>query len=132
MNRAGVTLLEATVALVIVGTVSIGALSAFAAESRAAARERSAAPAVALARERVAALELLDQHALHVLPDSMSHGEATDGAARYAWTATTTPSAAEHDLYEIAVDVRWTDGAFALRTRTYRPADLSAGADVRP
>mgnify|MGYP001205221527 CR=1 FL=1 len=64
MKRAGFTLLEAVVALAIVGTVAIGALEAYGAEARAATRARASAPAAAIARERLSRPELLDAHAL--------------------------------------------------------------------
>jgi len=72
--RAGFTLLEATVAMTIVGIVGAGALAAFGADLRAADRARQMLPAVALAQDRMAILDLADAHTLRVLPDSMARG----------------------------------------------------------
>lgn len=122
MNRRGFTLLEATVALAIVGTVSIGALEAFAAESRAARRARDAAPAEAVASERLAQLSLLDARSLQALPDSLSRGATPAGAREYRWTAAARPVVGEPDLFQLQVAVRWDSGEYTLATRAYRPA----------
>ena len=122
MTRRGFTLLEATVALAIVGTVSIGALEAFAAESRAARRARDAAPAVAVASERLAQLSLLDATALQRIPDSLSRGSEPAGAREYRWTATAQRVAGEPDLFQLQVAVRWESGEYTLVSRAYRPA----------
>jgi type II secretory pathway pseudopilin PulG len=122
LKRAGFTLLEAAVSLAIIGTVSIGALEAFAAESRAALRARLAAPAVALASERLARLELLDAAALRALPDSLRRGQTGDGARSYEWRAEVQSVPDEPNLYALRVDVAWDAGTYALAARAYRPA----------
>lgn len=122
MRRAGFTLLEATVALAIVGTVAIGALEAFAAESRAARRARDAVPAVAMASERLAQLALLDGRALQALPDSLSRGAQQAGARAYTWTAGARRVAGEPDLFQLQVSVQWDSGEYSLVSRAYRPA----------
>ncbi len=122
MRRAGFTLLEAVVALAIIGLVSVGALSAYAAEARAAQRARETAPAAVIARERLSRLSLLDAHGLRAVPDSLRRGALTAGGASYDWTANAHPVPGEMDLYDLAVDVQWATGSYALRTRTYRPA----------
>lgn len=131
MRRTGFTLLEAVVALAIVGTVAIGALEAYAAEARAATRERESAPAAALARERMARLELLDAHALRTLPESLSRGRLATPLP-YEWTAGARAVDGEPDLYELSVDVRWPDGAVALRGRSYRPPLATRGFGAIP
>jgi len=132
VKRAGFTLLEAMVALAIVGTVAIGALEAYATEARAATRERESAPAAALARERMARLELLDTHTLRTLPESLSRGRLTVGPIPYEWTALARAVYREPDLYELSVDVRWPDGAVALRGRSYRPPLVTRGFGAVP
>lgn len=132
MKRAGFTLLEAVVALAIVGTVAIGALEAYAAEARAATRERESAPAAAMARERLSRLELLDAHALRTLPESLSRGQLAAGPLLYDWTASARPVTGEPDLYDLGVEVRWVDGAIALRGRSYRPPLVTRGTGTTP
>ena len=131
MKRAGFTLLEAVVALAIVGTVAIGALEAYAAEARAATRARESAPAAAIARERLSRLELLDAHALRTLPESLSRGRLTDPIP-YEWSALAREVRGEPDLYEFSVDVRWADGAVALRGRSYRPPLVTRATGATP
>jgi len=120
MRRAGFTLLEATVALLIVGIVAIGALEAFAVEADAARRARQAAPAAAMAAERLAQLQLLDARGLQSLPDSLRTGRLIDGNRVYEWTASAMPVRDERDLYTVRVDVRWEAGEYALATRVFR------------
>lgn len=122
MRRAGFTLLEATVALALVGVVAIGALEAFAAESRAAFRSRQLAPAVALASERLARLELLDASRLLALPESLRTGTDRDGLREYRWLADVVPVRNEPGLYALTVDVRWESGAYHVGSRVFRTA----------
>ena len=120
MTRPGFSLLEAVVALVIVGTASAAAYAAFAADAGAASGERASAPAVAIATEQMAQLQLLDAHTLLAIPDSLRRGQVAVGATGYEWHADARAVPTEYGLYELAIDVRWKTGTYALRTRTYR------------
>lgn len=120
-RRRGFTLLEATVALTIVGLVALGALQAFSLEAAVAQRTRATAPAVALASERVARLQLLDARTLRWLPDSSQHGRVVDHERWYAWSASVAPVPDQRDLYTVEVAVRWDTGHYLLATRVYRP-----------
>ncbi len=123
MRRAGFTLLEAAVSLAIVGTVAVAALDAFAVEARTARRARAAAPAVALAGERLARLQLLDARELRALPDSMREGAfATADGWSYRWRASVQPVRGDGDLYTVSVTVTWDTGEYPLWARVYRPA----------
>jgi type II secretion system protein I len=121
MTRRGFTLLESAVALAIVGIVAIGALDAFAAESRTALRARQSASAAAVASEQLARLQLLDARELRSLPDSLRRGAFTASTIRYVWVASVEPVANEPGLHTVRVDVRWEGGAFALASRIFRP-----------
>ncbi len=127
MRRAGFTLLEAVVALAIVGIVGIGALEAYAAEARAATKARESAPAVAIARERLARLQLLDAHTLRTLPESLARGRWEASSVPYEWAARARPVSGEPDLYEVGVEVHWPNGAYTLRGRSYRPPVMARG-----
>jgi prepilin-type N-terminal cleavage/methylation domain-containing protein len=130
--RAGFTLLEAAVAIAIVGIISIAALSAFSADLRAAQRAQELLPASALAQERMAALELADPTQLSTLPDSLLRGRFSAPFERYEWTAFAAsalfygpgcpaPGGAQRWLYDFNVHVRWADGDYSLDGRRFRP-----------
>jgi prepilin-type N-terminal cleavage/methylation domain-containing protein len=126
VRRAGFTLLEAVVSLAIIGIVSIGALEAFAAEARAARQARLVTPAVAVAAEQLARLELLDALALAALPDTLRAGRMNDGADTYEWRASVARVSQESDLFALHVEVQWSAGSYALTTHAYRPKPVEA------
>lgn len=126
MRRAGFTLLEAAVSLALIGIVAIGALEAFAAEARVARQSRLATPAVAVATERMARLELLEASTLNALPDSLRAGRLEDGAQSYEWRAAVERVPNEPDLYALNVEVRWDAGSYVLTTHAYRPLPVRA------
>lgn len=119
--KRGFTVLEAAVAVAIVGMVSIGALAAFSGDLRAAQRAREVLPAAALAEERLAALELADPMRLAMLPDSLSRGRFPEPFNVYSWTASATPVRGERHLFDLAVRVQWEWGEYRLQRRRYRP-----------
>ncbi len=128
--RRGFVLLEAVVALLVVGLAAAGALELIAAHLRAAARQPVLLTATALAQDRLAAIRLLDPAALRRLPDSVSGGEFPTPFAGFRWRATATPSV-EQNLYDIRVDVSWAGGGYSLVSRQSAPAPAAAGG-ARP
>ena len=123
--RAGFTLLEAAVAMTIVGLIGVGSLAAFGADLRAATRSQQLLPAAALAQERMQMLELLDAQKVRMLPDSIAHGTFLPPFEPYHWESVAKEVRGEVALLEFVVTVRWDDGAFTLSERRYRP-QLSA------
>jgi type II secretory pathway pseudopilin PulG len=119
--RRGFTILEAAVAVAIVGMISIGALGAFNADLRAAQRSQELLPASALAEERLAVLELAEPTRLAMLPDSMTRGRFATPFERYEWNATARPVRGERSLYDFTVRVRWDNGEYTLARRRFRP-----------
>jgi prepilin-type N-terminal cleavage/methylation domain-containing protein len=123
--RAGFTLLEAVVAMTIIGVVSVGALGAFAADLRAAERAQRMLPAAALAQERLTALEEIGTGALTALtalPDSAARGRFGPPFDDYSWTATARRVRSIEHLVELRVDVSWETGSFTLAERVYDPS----------
>ena len=126
--RAGFSLLEAVVALAIVGVTAVAALGSVGAEIRAAEDARIALEAEALAVQQLALIEILTGEDLQRLPDSLARGRFDPPFERYRWTASTTPVLGEEGLTAVQVDVEWSSGSFPLRTLLYRrPTTLAGG-----
>ena len=126
--RTGFTLLEAVVALAIVGVTAVGALGSVAADLRAAEDARTALEAEALAVQHMAFIEMLTGEDLQRLPDSLARGTFAEPFDRYRWTASTTPVLGEEGLTAVSVEVEWSAGSFPLRTLLYRrPTTLETG-----
>jgi prepilin-type N-terminal cleavage/methylation domain-containing protein len=120
--RTGFTLLEAVVAMTIIGVVSVGALGAFGADLRAAERAQRMLPAAALAQERLTALEEIGIGPLSTLPDSATRGRFDSPFGDYSWTATARRVRTIEHLVEFRVDVAWEAGSFTLAERRYDPS----------
>lgn len=118
--RRGFMLLEAAVALLIVGLTATAAAELYGAQMRAARREPRLVTATALAQDRLAAVRLLEPEQLARLPDSLARGRFAAPFADYRWTAATTRVKLD-DLYELHVEITWLDGKIALSTLIYAP-----------
>lgn len=128
LSRAGgFSLLEAVVALAVIGSVSVTALAAFGAELRASQRARIALEAQALAEERLAQLRLLERDELVALPDSVARGTFAAPWQAYAWTSVTSGVAGNPDLFDARVTVSGPNGTHELASRLYRPPRIGAG-----
>jgi prepilin-type N-terminal cleavage/methylation domain-containing protein len=119
--RRGFALLEAIVAMTIIGLVSVGALGAFGADLRAAQRADRMLPAAALAQERLTSLERVTVGPLSALPDSLARGRFDAPFDEYTWTATARRVRAVDGLVELRVEVSWVSGSFTLAERRYNP-----------
>lgn len=117
----GFTILEALVALAIVGLAGVAALEALGGELRTAGRSRHAYAVAALAEERLAAVRLLPATELDPIPDSLARGRFTAPFAEYSWTASVRGVSDERDLYDVVVRVEGREAGLDLRTRIYRP-----------
>jgi len=126
-RRAGFTLLEAVVALAIVGLVAVGVLELVASNLRAAQRARLALTASTLARSRIARLEMASTAEVMALPDSLKHGSYSDSLRSWKWTASTSPVMGEADLYDARVTVTSPGYTTEVRTRLFRPVALTVG-----
>ena len=127
VRRDGFTVLEAVVALVIVGMVAVAALSTFAAQARAADQVRRSQEIVALARHRLAHVELLAAEELDVLPDSIARGRFDPPFDRYEWKTTTRRASIDEELLDVHVQVMSAETEYDLRTRFHRPRRRTAG-----
>ena len=119
-NR-GFTILEAVVALAIVGLSGVATLEAVGGEIRGVEREREAYTSAVLAQDRLAAITVVPPEALNPLPDSLARGTFAAPLTDYHWTATLRPVFGQRDIYELTVDVGSDRGAYTVVTRLYRP-----------
>jgi prepilin-type N-terminal cleavage/methylation domain-containing protein len=119
-NR-GFTILEAVVALAIVGLSGVAALEAVGGEIRAIERACEAYTSAVLAQDRLAAIAVVPPEALNPLPDSLARGTFAAPFTSYHWTATLRPVFGQRDIYELTVDVDSDRSAYGVVTRLYRP-----------
>jgi prepilin-type N-terminal cleavage/methylation domain-containing protein len=119
--RRGFTLIEAAIAVVIVGLASVAVLGAFGTELRTADRARRALESRALAEQRLTALQLAPVVLLDRLPDSLARGRFDRPFDAYSWKAAAVLSRDVEFLYDLSVQVAWDGGDFELVSRAYRP-----------
>ncbi len=124
-DRGGFTLLEAVVALAIIGLVCVGVLGAYGATLRADVNAADRLPLAALAEERIAAVDLAPG-SLERLPDSLARGTFTAPYASATWDTEVRRIQGTTSLYDVIVRVRDGTDVFTLRTRRARAA-VSAG-----
>jgi len=124
-TRRGVSLLEAVVAVAIVGMTAVSALEAAGGDMRAAERSRRAIEAEALATSRLDFIDLLNDRELQALPDSVEKGKFDPPLDEYSWKTTSTPLADQAGVYTIHVTVEWPSGSYTLRSYAYRTPPLA-------
>ncbi|HEX6616914.1 MAG TPA: hypothetical protein VF046_11475 [Gemmatimonadales bacterium] len=123
-------LLEAVVALAILGAAAAVTMAATAAELRGAERVRRALESNALALDRMDRLRTLGRDELVPLADSLRRGAFPPPFDEYRWAASARGIPGEPDLFELHVVVRWGSGSYELDTRVFRAelARFPAGA----
>ena len=118
--RRGFFLLEAAVALLVIGLVAGAALELNATQLPSPARGPQLLTAATLAQDRLAAVRLLEPVQLARIPDSLARGRFNAPFAGFRWQ-TSVARLRLDDLYDVRVDVTWADGAVALVSRIYAP-----------
>jgi prepilin-type N-terminal cleavage/methylation domain-containing protein len=120
-NRRGFSLLEAAVAVAIVGIAAAGALTAFGAEFRTADQAKQGLIAASLATARLATVRLLSRGELNPIADSLARRRFAPPFDRYRWEVALKELSGRADLFEAQVAVYWDGGVYRLKTRLYRP-----------
>lgn len=118
--RAGISLLEAVVAIAIVGITSVSALEAVGGDLRTADRSRHAMEAEALATSRLDFLQLYGYNQIQALPDSVKSGKFAAPLDDYSWTTAATPVSDQPGLFDVRVTINWTEGSYAVKTYVFR------------
>ena len=130
-RRGGFVLLEAVVALAILGVASIVLLQVRAQQIRVATQARELLTAQALAEDRISALRMLDYLLLADPPDSLLEGVFPPPFEDFSWTAQVEPMEDEYDLFGVQVEVLGPAERFPLRTLMHRARPvLAAGGDA--
>ncbi len=120
-SRNGFVLLEAVVALAILGVASIVLLQVRSQQIRVATQARELLTAQALAEDRISALRLLDYELLSRPPDSLMEGRFPPPFRAFRWTASVELMEEEYDLFGVEVIVEGPGERFPLRTLMHRP-----------
>lgn len=124
--RRGFTILEAVVALAIVGIIAVAALATVGGELRSAARSERALEAAALLQDRLAAARLAVRRAPLGLPDSIRTGSFAPPFGAYKWESRLTADRTGDDrIADLVVTVRWMDGERSTATRVYLPPPVT-------
>jgi type II secretory pathway pseudopilin PulG len=123
--RSGVSLLEAVVAVAIVGMTSVGALEAVGGDMRTAERARRAIEAEALATSRLEFMDLLTDRDLQALADSVTQGKFPVPLDEYSWKTSSVPLSDQAGVYDIRVTINWPTGTYQARTYAYRRPPLA-------
>jgi type II secretory pathway pseudopilin PulG len=124
LRAAGISLLEAVVAIAIVGITSVAALEASAGEMRTAERARRALEVEALATSRLDFMELLNDRELEALPDSVEKGKFAPPLDGYTWKTTSAPVSRQAGLYDVRITIDWPTGSYTVKTYLYRTPRL--------
>jgi hypothetical protein len=122
-TRGGFVLMEAVVALAIIGLVAIALLATTASQVRTADKASLLLTARTLADERMATLRMLSYDQLMEVPDSLLAGTFPAPFESWSWRAEVVPmdETEEYDLFTVGVAVEGYDESFALRTLLHEP-----------
>lgn len=125
----GFVLLEAVVALAIIGMVAVALLAATGAQVRSAAKANELLVAQSLAEDRLAAARMLGPEALADLPDSLRAGRFLPPFQEFGWTMAVAEMEDEYDLFGVEVRVTGPAEAYPLRTLIHRPRPVLGGGE---
>lgn len=129
-RRGGFVLLEAVVALAILGMASIVLLQVRAQQIRVATQARELLTAQALAEDRISAIRMLDYQLLADPPDSLIAGVFPPPFQDFSWNAQISLMEDEYDLFGVEVEVLGPAERFPLRTLMHRARPVLAGGEA--
>jgi type II secretory pathway pseudopilin PulG len=123
-QKKGVSLLEAVVAIAIVGLTSVSALEAVGGDMRTTERARRAIEAEALAGSRLDFMDLMSDRELQAIPDSVEKGKFLGPLNEYSWKTTSTAVGEQGGVYDIRVTIDWPTGSYTVKSYQYRTPPL--------
>jgi type II secretory pathway pseudopilin PulG len=123
-QKKGVSLLEAVVAIAIVGLTSVSALEAVGSDMRTTERARRAIEAEALAGSRLDFMDLMSDRELQAIPDSVEKGKFLAPLNEYSWKTTSTAVGEQGGVYDIRVTIDWPTGSYTVKSYQYRTPPL--------
>lgn len=123
-RRSGISLLEAVVAIAIVGMTAVSALESVGAGMRAAEKSRRAIEAEALATSRLEFMDFMSDRQLQALPDSVQSGKWLAPLDEYSWKTTSAPLNDQAGVYDVRITVAWPTGSYTLKTYAYRQPQI--------
>jgi type II secretory pathway pseudopilin PulG len=126
-SRRGFVLLEAVVALAIIGLVAIALLSTTSSQLRTASKATVLLTARSLAEDRIAAIRFLNYDDLSRLPDSLVAGRFPPPFDAFEWTTVVEEMEDEYDLFGAEVVVNGLGESFPLRTLVHAPRPVLTG-----
>lgn len=119
--RPGFVLLEAVVALAIIGLFAIALLETTSTQLRTASKANTLLVARSLADDRLAALRLLDYDDLDDVPDSLLEGTFPPPFEEFTWTTQVEAIKDEYDLFGAEVVVQGRGENYPIRTLIHAP-----------
>ena len=122
----GFTLIEAVVALAILGGAGLATIEALGAQVRGADRAREAYMLAALAQDRLTAAVVIPAPGTYPLPDSLARGRFPAPFEAYRWNTTVTPVFGDPDLYRVRVEITSPSGEYEIETLLYQPRPAEA------
>lgn len=124
VGKEGFLLLEAVIALAIIGIVAIALLAATSSQVQASGKANALLVASALAQDRLAAIQMLDGDELRDPPDSLSTGVFPAPFDEFQWVATIEPADNEYDLFAVMIEVDGRGEAFRMETLVHRSSSV--------
>jgi prepilin-type N-terminal cleavage/methylation domain-containing protein len=121
VTRRGFVLLEAVVALAIIGIFAVGLLAATGVQVRASSKAQVLLTARALAEDRLMSVRMLEYDDLGKLPDSLKAGTFADPFTDYSWMTTVSPVKDEYDLFDVQIVISAHGEDYPLRTLVHEP-----------
>ncbi len=129
-DERGVALLEALVALAILGIAIVGMVEASSAALRGQANARAHREAAIVADAQLSAMASASAYALDNNAGER-HGVVTIGAREYRWASRARAANDSSGIWNLGVAVAWDDGRITLGTAVWRPPRKLPGSAVQ-